>query len=234
MKDIEQKICEFGESIVSYMYDEMSAIDRERFEDHLLNCTPCTDEFAAVADARYGVYEWNKEEFAHIQTPHFVIPYDEPVAAVPFFAKVRQAFQFGFGWLPTAAALASVAIVLGIGYFAFIGGKPDGPIARLNEQDNRVTTVQTSKSTSQSGELSSPDIVTPVTNEPGTRAAKAIPVQTKVTHVPAKRNLIVPQPAKFADTNARRSSAPRLSNVSDEEDQTLRLSELLDVVDSSE
>ncbi|HEV8593427.1 MAG TPA: zf-HC2 domain-containing protein [Pyrinomonadaceae bacterium] len=233
MKDIEQKICEFGESIVSYMYDEMSAIDRERFEDHLLNCSPCTDEFAAVADARYGVYEWNKKEFAHIQTPHFVIPYDEPVAAVPFFAKVRQAFQFGFGWLPTAAALASVAIVLGIGYFAFIGGKPDGPIARLNEQDNRVTTVQTPASIVPSIKDLSSD-VTPVTSETGTKVAKAISVQTKTTHVPAKHNLIAPQPAKFADTNARRSNAPRLSNVSDEEDQTLRLSELLDVVDSSE
>lgn len=234
MKDIEQKICEFGESIVSYMYDEMPAVERERFEDHLLNCTPCTDEFAAVADARYGVYEWNKEEFAHIQTPHFVIPYDEPITAVPFFAKVRQAFQFGFGWLPTGAALASVTIVLGIGYFAFIGNKPDGPIARLNEQDNRTTTVQTSESTSPSGELRSADFVTPVANETGTRTTKAIQVQTKVTHSPAKHNLVAPQPVKFADANARRSNAPRLSNVSDEEDQTLRLSELLDVVDSSE
>jgi hypothetical protein len=235
MKDVKQKICEFDESIVSYMYDEMPAVERDWFETHLLDCTACTDEFAAIANARYGVYEWNKEEFAHIQTPRFVIPYDEPIADVPFFAKVRKAFQFGFGWLPTGSALAAVAIVLGIGYFAFTGSEGGQQIAGLNNNETRTAVTQTPTIPSVSVEKPSADIRNAhVADESGPKTAEAVMVPAKVAHVVTKRNLITPQQAKFAGTNARRSNAPRLNDVSDDEDQTLRLSELLDVVDSSE
>ena len=235
MKDVKQKICEFDESIVSYMYDEMPAVERERFEAHLLDCTACTDEFAAIANARYGVYEWNKEEFAHIQTPRFVIPYNEPIADVSFFAKVRQAFQFGFGWLPTGSALAAVAIVLGIGYFAFTGNEGGQQIAGLNDNESRTAVAQTP--TIPSVSVEKPLVGTGnerIADESGPKTAKVVMVPAKVMRIVTKRNFITPQQAKFAGTNARRSNAPRLSNVSDDEDQTLRLSELLDVVDSSE
>ena len=77
MNDLKNPGCKFHADIVPYMYGEMSAAESSAFETHLIDCGVCTDEFAAVSNARYEVYDWKKTEFEPLATPVFTIPYGE-------------------------------------------------------------------------------------------------------------------------------------------------------------
>ncbi len=109
----EKSLCDRRDELVSYLYAEMPEDQRTRLEAHLLDCTACTDEFAGLSEARFSVFEWQKEEFAPLATPEFTIPYEKAaVAAVP---EKSAAAGFGlrslitFGW--PAFAMASLALV---------------------------------------------------------------------------------------------------------------------------
>ncbi len=107
------------DDIVSYIYDEIGSAERMKFETHLAGCSVCTDEFAAISNARFSVFEWRREEFADLQTPEIVIPYpakstaDTEIVSVGFLAGIR-------GWLsfvnfPIAVA-AGLVLCIGLGF----------------------------------------------------------------------------------------------------------------------
>jgi hypothetical protein len=113
------KECGFEHEIVSYMYDELGAAERTQFETHLMDCTSCTDEFAAVSFSRFSVFEWHKEEFAHLATPEIVIPYEPRKVAVEsggWFAGFSEIFAFARSPLAIGTAFA---VLLGIGFVGF-------------------------------------------------------------------------------------------------------------------
>jgi hypothetical protein len=103
--------CGYVEVMLSYMYDEIAAGDRERFENHLAECVGCTDEFAAIADARFFVYEWQKLEFAEMPTPQIVIPVGAAAreARVGIFDSVA-AWAASWRW----AFVGSLIVLLGL------------------------------------------------------------------------------------------------------------------------
>ncbi len=113
--------CGFADEIVSYIYNEIDTADRREFETHLAQCSICTDEFTAISNARFSVFEWQREEFARLPTPEIVIPY------VPKRAAVEEAANIGLltairGWLtpvnlPVAVA-AALVVCLGLGFLA--------------------------------------------------------------------------------------------------------------------
>lgn len=224
MNDIKQTPCAFNESIVSYMYDEMPARERDRFEDHLLECMSCTDEFAAIADARYGVYEWNKE-FTNIPTPQFVIPYGETVS---FVEKVRRAFAFSWGWPAASAAFASLAVIVGLGYFALLPDTND-MVAVEPVKEVVQAPVPVSSTTSAEVSVKSERVV-----EPRVEKTNVQPIPVKMTRPAVKRTPVVPQQTKYAGNNRQTPSAPRLNEFNDDVDESLRLAEIFDDVESSE
>jgi hypothetical protein len=73
--------CLFGEELVAYIYGELNPADGPAFEEHLLDCSGCAAEFADISLSRLGVYEWHRDEFVPLATPHFEIPYHIPVSA---------------------------------------------------------------------------------------------------------------------------------------------------------
>src|SRR5437773_5599682 len=94
--------CEFFTEIVSYLYNETGDAERRKFESHLSHCGVCTDEFAAISNARFSIFEWQREEFAKLPTPEFHISYAavKPAAMADveykgFFSGLRKAFSLG-------------------------------------------------------------------------------------------------------------------------------------------
>ena len=83
--------CLFGEELVAYVYGELSSDGRARFENHLLDCSACTAEFADISLSRLGVYEWHRDEFLPLETPQFVIP----------FAPATTRVEAGNSWFET-------------------------------------------------------------------------------------------------------------------------------------
>ena len=115
--------CGFEDVMVSYIYDEIATSERRKFESHLVDCSACTDEFAAVSNARFSVFEWQKEEFAHLPTPEIIIPYKAAAteeAAIGFLSGLRGLFS-GFGMPATVAAALLVCVGLGFMAVTFLG-----------------------------------------------------------------------------------------------------------------
>ncbi len=128
--------CEFTGEIVSYLYNESGTSQRRIFEKHLADCTVCTDEFAAISNARFSVFEWQKEAFAHLLTPEIVIPYGSKKGFVQaaddsgFWAGLRRLVSFPS--LPMAIT-AALLLCIGMGFvtIAYFGGRQGNTIADI-------------------------------------------------------------------------------------------------------
>ena len=96
----DKNACEFSSEIVEYIYGELAPANRERFETHLADCTACIDEFAAVSNSRYSVYEWRKIEFEPLETPVFEIPFAE---------RPWELVSSRPGWIEALASIFAVA-----------------------------------------------------------------------------------------------------------------------------
>lgn len=111
-----RKSCPFTDEIVSYIYGELGGEAESGFEEHLLECSICTDEFAAAANDRFSVYEWKREIFDPMPTPEFVIPFMHPAVGQTSpvsFASAVKAWVQGFS-LPLAVA-AAITVCFGLG-----------------------------------------------------------------------------------------------------------------------
>ncbi len=105
--------------MLAYLYAEMPGAERELFETHLAECGSCIDEFAELSNARYAVYEWQKLEFAPMETPEIVIPFAKKSIANGTFSfadKIKAAFGFSNGWAASGAGFAVIAIALAFGF----------------------------------------------------------------------------------------------------------------------
>ncbi len=230
--------CKFESEIVSYLYDELTSADRDRFENHLLDCTPCTDEFAGMSYSRYSVFEWQREEFAPMATPQIAIPYPAKAVAVSgssgYFSGLRELLTFN--WQTGLAAAGLFAIFIGVGF------------AVINSQiqtDQEISGVDKTVSEINIAVPVIPSRV-PVTNIPIdvernlSRPVKAVQATTAVAeNGRSKTNVLqkVNMPRINDDVAVRRpdpvrTSAPRLSTDLDDDDRSLRLSDLFEEDDT--
>ena len=226
--------CEFEAELVSYLYDELNTTKRDRFETHLLDCTPCTDEFAELSFSRFSVFEWQKEEFAPLKTPAIVIPYPATQTESPgFFAGLREILAFN--WQTGVTVAGALIVCVGLGFIAL-------NYAGRNQQT--VAGIENTKTNSK--------IVLPVASPV---VPKDVPVTVAVDKQPKDSSVRETQPAKIAvevrkvrtnrpaTINAPRVAndpaerpkerkAPALTADTDDDDKSLRLADLFDTVDS--
>lgn len=233
----ENLMCEFSEAIVPYLYGESTEAERERFETHMADCSPCTDEFAELSFSRYSVFEWQKEEFAPMPTPQIVIPYAaKHVESAGFMAGLRE--FLGLNWASALGAAAALAIIAGLGFVAvnyFGGSQPQ--IAAVDETNTNVQVVKPV----------SPQIIatTRPKDEVVAKTPKVEP-ERSIQPVRASTNVRRPKRALTANSNSpklvnndavniaprqiRRS--PSLTADADDDDKSLRLTDLFETVDT--
>lgn len=226
---IDRDNCGFDELMVAYIYDEASSTERRRFEGHLLDCVRCTDEFASLSNARLSVFEWQKEDFADLATPHFEIPYEaansvSELEGIGWYAKLQGVFS-GFGF-PVAAA-AGVLVVLGLGFAAVtLFNAPQPEIAANIELERPVVEKQP---------MAAPSVITaavptvPVNLESENEVdsepvpVKAVKIKRAKTSRPA-----VTQTAERGVSPTRTPKAPALNDFEDLDDRSLRLTDLFE------
>ena len=231
--DIRSVACASGEGLVGYLYGEGDADERSRFETHLAGCDACTAEFAELSFARLDVYEWKRDEFAGMETPRITVPYKES-ASVSVFGAIRGWFAFP-ARLAAAGGFAVLAVIAGVWFMnlspqerADIG--PASTPAPVNERAFVKPAAPAEPPASVKSEEAEPAVRKPPAQVPDN-------AETKPVRVKATERLV--QPAKATNTSprttpVRRNAAPRLNDFEDEDDNTLRLGDLLAEIDTKE
>lgn len=226
MNDFKNPVCKVSADIVPYLYGELSPAEGNAFESHLLECVDCTDEFAAVSNARYEVYDWKKIEFEPLATPAFTIPYAEP--AVSWFDKVRAAFSPS--WALPVVAFAGIAIVSVFASVFYFSGDSGSNVAQVNTNSRPVS------------ETAGPEDRDPVVvakDDIGLPAAREMqPVRPVPSGAGRKRvarsdtKVSVPRPVQARATSTPSRPAPTLNEFADDEDTSLRLAQLFEDIDT--
>ena len=223
------KECGFEDEIVSYMYDELGAAERTQFETHLVDCTSCTDEFAVVSFSRFSVFEWQKEEFAHLATPEIVIPYEARKVVVEkagWFVGFAEAFAFARSPLAVSGAFA-VLIVLGFIGFNLVGTGGNEIASNIVPPVVIEQRVETPKALNSPIAIVDQDPITSEEVRPVTAASREVRPKLARPTSPLRRvveNRAVPNPTR----QARR--APVLSDLGDDDEDSLRLSAMFDEI----
>lgn len=226
--------CEFTDEIVSYMYDEIVESERTKFEEHLVDCTVCTDEFAGISNARFSMFEWRKEEFAHLPTPNIAIPYQEKAEAAGFFAGLRDLLTLS-GWPAAATVAAGLIVSIGLGFAAmnYVGGNQD--MAANKSTDVAVPPVVSPDNKVQAPSVGEPvkiDNGTVIVGNTGDRQIRPLRASSNAQRPRNERAVTTvsqrPNNTVVRNPSATTAKAPALTNYDDTDDESLRLSDLFD------
>lgn len=162
-----KQTCGFADEIVAYIYDETGHAERTKFESHLAGCAVCTDEFAGLSNARFSVFEWRREEFAHLITPEINIPYPArqsnaaTAGHVGFFDGLRELLALS-GWSSAIAVAGALVVCIGLGFVAMNYFGENQQIANdLNKQEVPPVETQKTQITTVSPEIASKKEISP-------------------------------------------------------------------------
>ncbi len=249
--------CGFSEALISYLYNESAGTEKVEFEAHLKKCSRCADEFAAFSGVHFSINDWKSKEFAVLETPIIEIPYEktEKSAEVVKVASATGSWLSGlrnfFSLSPRAWSLATAAIAVmvlaGIALFA-LNSRQNNDIASKDKNNVKPVISPTVENTppstkSNSNENNSsnkqtkpfvePKSVTPeVAESNGTNTTNNRVVKISNTKRPSQKPENVRQNNNVKTPNKNVNNPPKGVIEDEDEDNTLRLAEIFDEIDT--
>lgn len=249
--------CRFAEQIVSYLYGEFERDDKIKFEAHLKDCSTCADEYAGFGFVRSSVLEWRNEDFSKLPTPTFDIPATKNEKLSPsvstesnsWFGDFRKMFSFNPAW--AMAALAVLVVCAGITFFV-LNFSSSNEIAEKGDDKNAVkiavspTAEVPKKSDDKNVSNKEAEKSAPPTPNAGNlpsqkgREKQPVPVKSaiKVSSSDINNNTDnVNRSPKANDTlrktpPVKKRNVPNLNDFDDDEDESIRLADLFDELDT--
>jgi len=233
-----------GFEFLSYIYGELDETARNIFEEHLVGCDDCTFELAAYSDARLGVIEWRREDFDHLESPAIVIPWVnetesaesvyEPVGALSRFIEAVSAFP-----LFAKAGIGLTAAALAFGVFYFATNSPSEKTKEVAANKSAETKPFVAPIDRPGSEVETGALATEkeVSSPKEIRNVPARPERVRRSVAALKVNDRQPSVRRFETASTKKAvtkSAPTLSSVQEEKDNSLRLADLFAEIDSSE
>lgn len=247
--------CDFAESLISYLYDEIGTAEKWDFEEHLKDCAACRDELAAVGFARTAIREWRADEFDALATPRFAIPLT--VRSVETPAVTPESRSWFDGWrqiftLKPALALSVSMILIALfgATFLLFNAENDDRIAGgiVNRQEINAAVSPTGERKIELSKETIDDQAAPplkaISSKPVDKNASAAPKTStvKVSSGTSKNNSkVVSEPTKINQktrrdvrlpANASKNRVPNLTETADEEDDAIRLADLFDEIET--
>lgn len=221
--------CSSPEDLAAYIYDELDEVRQPAFEDHLAGCDACSAELAELSLARLGVYEWHRDEFVGLETPRIIVPY-ETAAATSWFHAVLAWFPSPSRVAPIGAAFAALTIIAAGFWLMQKGG---GEVVRNNEAVPDVLAASSAPSVAKTPlpELPSQERIGTEREVTSGKPEAVKAVETKPAKLPPRRQEKA-RAVQATERPARPVSAPRLNDFDDDDDNTLRLGDLLAEVDT--
>lgn len=246
--------CAFAEELVSYLYDEITDLEKLRFEKHLRNCSACQEELAGFSLARTSIQEWKSVEFLPLQNPAIEIPYPQKTETISrsWFAVIRDFFTLSPAWMTASTAVAALAICVALIAVMISSFRNNNDFAEIKKDEINVVSSPTNGNQNQNSNVSnsnsnqnkskpnnstespnnseSPSLVktdvepTKIVNKPNVTAPQNLPIKT----IQPKSKTTVKQPSK-----TKNQKAPSFLDE-DEEKDSLTLTDLLEQIGASE
>lgn len=237
--------CGFAETLVAVLYDEATAAEADDFARHLDLCNHCGEELKTFGMLRSTVADWRESEFAKLASPIIVLPSETEPGG--FHADKKNSTlewlrgllsPIHFGW-QAAAAFSALAIFAFLGFVLTVN-RHNSPQDFSVEAPAVSSLPATSPlaSNAKRKEISAGDTI----SANGNRAiVQTAPLQksnsdarangktiktgarTTIGNSP-KRRVLTRQPATVEDLNVLSAET---------EDNSLRLTELLDEIEPS-
>lgn len=250
--------CGFSEELVSYLYGETGGSENTAFEAHLQDCAACSEELEAFSGVQFSINDWKLKEFANLATPSIEIPYEKAEKLVEisnvsdsWLSALRDLFSLSpRGWSLASASFAVLAVVVGIALFALnsrkandiAGSNKNNPVAAPTvEKTTEPTNVNANQKDQPDKEVK--HLIEPKLPQPEIAVTTKTAPEAKNTRVVKASNN--PRPSQRienanvqknieAKRNKNNEVAPKIVVDEDDEDNTLRLAELFDEIDTKE
>ncbi|MEP7075656.1 MAG: zf-HC2 domain-containing protein [Acidobacteriota bacterium] len=244
--------CFSADDLMAYLYGEVAETELGRMDRHLAGCGSCTDDFAAISESRFSIYEWRQTDFADIATPMIDGPWNETPVRSLRSEPLAQGRSLGerlrsiVPSLPTwAFAMTAAVIVAAVVWIGF---------ANLRHSSDKSAAIQQKRSdqpvqgVSPQFKQTEPekDVALDKPSPHGTDSSKT-PVTAQLrkparqpanSTVAANRNPGV-RHRSIMGLNGRRQEVassfrrvPNLSGIEEDEDRTVRLADLFAEVGS--
>jgi Putative zinc-finger len=234
----ENTTCGFEDEIVSYIYNELPTNDRRSFESHLSGCTACTDQFADVSDARFSIFEYQKEEFAGLPTPLISIPFSSEVETVRYaadqpasglLADIRGSLA-GWQWGLAALTVLIVGSVILAGNYYRLSQRTEQPqpitvgdnrsVAQIPSPDKAIATETSTNRIDKDRHVQPVAVSVDKIRRPVSRSKQIAGHDRDVRQENDVKVVAVRSDSK--------TKAPALTNFEDSDDSSLRLSDLFE------
>lgn len=252
--------CGFSEQLVSYLYNESEEAEKIEFEAHLKNCSDCADEFADFQGVHFSISEWKATDFVNLETPVIEIPYEKTAETIvvsdvsgSWFGGLRNLFSLSPAWSAATAGFAVLAIVAGWAIFTFNSGQDNDIADRGNKNPTKIDvspTVQTSNVQTNSNRSDNnskqpdnykptqPDILVTKDTNSNKNGVTTVSDKQRQTQKTNSSDKTTPVPKNNGAKNNKKpdtkQETPSLSPYEDEEDDTLRLADLFEEIDTDE
>ena len=254
--------CEFAEQMIAYFYDEASADETNKFAAHLKNCAACADELASFGLIRSSVLEWREADFDSLPTPNFdlsAITGAKPQLVVETEKPKSRFADFWTNWIfnPTFATAAVLLLFVGVGIFIYsrqssneknfaaMPNESNGKItvsptaAKIREEssENKITEPDKNQEISVNKPLKSLEFSNVKQNAPVEKSDGANPPVKVSTKLPKNKSInsevaVETEIGVRKAATVKRTKAPTLTNNDDEEDDSVRLSDLFAEIDT--
>ncbi len=233
--------CGNADMLISFVFGELDQAALRNFERHSLNCKVCSEEVRELLSARNAVVDWRKDAFSGLKPIKVEIPYPQPI---PFceqsdpspngwlektLLQIRFAASLRFG-----VAAASALAVVCIGFLLFSFYNSNSGINSLAENSVRSVDKVASVQQGDTGHELDPKLSdTPERIVESSRTADVKqpllarkPPVSVYHHQPRGQEMSV----KVKGGPNTMIKRPTLTEVADEGDTSLRLSELFDEI----
>ncbi|MGI9035290.1 MAG: anti-sigma factor family protein [Pyrinomonadaceae bacterium] len=241
--------CAFAETSAAYLYDEIGDSEKLSFESHLRDCQTCADELADFSFLRSSIQEWRAADFEPLPTPAFVIPTSkQTISEKPSWFETLKSY-LNFSPQVSAAMVAVIFVMIaGIIWLAEssshqeslaqnekptiqekkAAAQPENELKNQPKNDNE-TIAAVSKSPATSGKpLRAPQ--SEVKNKNLKTEEAWVKTSTRAPSSVKSDKQSLPTMAKEIRPKApNKNDIPTLT-VGDDEDDSLRLSDLFDEV----
>ena len=247
--------CGKASELVSYLYGETGEAENPEFEKHLASCSICADELAAFSGVKFSINDWKLKDFDSLQTPVIEIPYPtapnkQEVSSleVSWLAGLRKLFSFSPSWSLATAAMAILVVCIGIILFA--SNSPNSndragtvknsmsqvsPTVEKSPERSNANSTQNKLPDTESQPFNKPQAPQPeLTVQPDNKNKRPVKTANTPNRTQKAETTNLPKNEDVKRDNKKKNEIPPKIFDEEEEDDTLRLAEMLEEIDTVE